>query len=99
MSTFAVKVLKIVTIEPITGADSIESAVVGDYRSVVRKGQFHAGDLAVYIPEASIVPLPLLQSMGLEGRLAGKDKNRVKATKIRGVISQGIVLGLDVLEN
>jgi hypothetical protein len=49
MSTFQVNVIKINAIEPIEGADAIELAVVGDYRSVVRKGQFKAGNLAVYI--------------------------------------------------
>lgn len=91
MSTFEVKVVKIDAIEPIEGADAIELAKIADYRSVVRKGDFKAGDLAVYIPEASIVPAWLLQRMGLEGKLAGSEKNRVKAMKLRGCLSQGLL--------
>lgn len=91
MSTFAVKVVRIKNIEPIENADAIELAVIGDYRSVVKKGEFSANQLAVYIPEASVVPLSLLQNMGLEGKLAGSAKNRVKAIKLRGCLSQGLL--------
>lgn len=91
MSTFSVKVIRIRAIEPIENADAIELAVIGDYRSVVKKNEFSKGDLAVYIPEAALVPDWLLEKMGLTGRLAGKDKNRVKAVKLRGCLSQGIL--------
>ena len=95
MSTFEVPVVRIRAIEPIPGADAIELAVVGDYRSVVRKNTFTAGSLAVYIPEAAIVPDLLLAAMGLDGMLAGKQKNRVKAMKLRGCLSQGILMPVD----
>lgn len=39
MSSFTVPVVRIRDVEPITNADAIELAVVGDYRSVVRKGR------------------------------------------------------------
>jgi len=91
MSTFEVKVIKINAIETIPTADAIELAVVGDYRSVVRKDQYKAGDLAVYIPEAAILPDWLIKEMGLEGKLAGNNKNRVKAVKLRGCLSQGLL--------
>lgn len=90
MSTFAVHVVRAV-IEPHGNADSLEIARVGDYRSIVRKGQFRTGDLVVYIPEQAIVPDALLDELGLRGKLAGKDGNRVKAIKLRGVLSQGLV--------
>ena len=91
MSTFEVKVYPL-RIEEHPNADALELAVVGDYRSIVRKGQFKTGDLGVYIPEAAIVPENVLFQLGLIDKLAGKDKNRVKAIKLRGILSQGIVL-------
>lgn len=91
MSTFTVPVVKIKAIEPIEGADAIELAVIGDYRSVIRKGQYKTGDLVVYIPEQAILPDALITEMGLEGKLAGPDRNRVKAVKLRGMLSQGIL--------
>ena len=90
MAEFEAKVYRL-TIEPHPNADRLELAVVGDYRSIVPKGEFKTGDLGVYIPEASICPDWLIAEMGLEGKLAGKQKNRVKAVKLRGVLSQGLV--------
>lgn len=93
MATFECKVYEL-TIEEHPNADVIELALVGDYYSIVRKGQFKTGDLGVYIPEAAIVPEWLLKSIGLEDKLAGKKKNRVKAIKLRGILSQGIIVPL-----
>jgi len=90
MSTFAVHVVR-VAIEPHDNADALEIARVGDYRSIVRKGQFQSGELVAYIPEQSVLPDALLDELGLRGKLAGKEANRVKAIKLRGVLSQGLV--------
>lgn len=91
MATFECKVYKL-TIETHNNADALELAVVGDYRSIVMKGAFKTGDLGVYIPEAAVVPEWLIVQLGLEGRLAGKAQNRVKAIKLRGVLSQGLIV-------
>src|SRR5271156_5459950 len=91
MATFEVKVYKL-KIEVHPNADALELAVVGDYRSCVRKGDFKTGDLGVYIPEGSIVPKWIVASLGLTGKLAGPDDNRVKAIKLRGILSQGLIL-------
>jgi len=90
MATFECKVYEL-TIEEHPNADAIELARVGDYLCIVGKGQFKTGDLGVYIPEAAIVPEWLLEEIGLVGKLAGKDKNRVKAMKLRGIVSQGLI--------
>ena len=58
---------------------------------VVGKGSFTDGDLAAYIPEGAICPDWLIAELGLEGKLAGSRKNRVKAVKLRGALSQGLV--------
>lgn len=100
MSEFRCEVVRI-KIEPHPQADQIEIARVGDYQSIVRKGQFNDGDLAVYIPEQAVVPEWLLKHMGLydeakqKGGLAGSLGNRVKAIKLRGVVSQGLVLDVE----
>jgi RNA ligase (TIGR02306 family) len=91
VSNFIVPVVRIRAIEPIPNADAIELAVIGDYRSIIRKGQFKANDIAVYLPEAAVLPEALIQELGLEGRLAGSQKNRIKAIRLRGCLSQGIL--------
>lgn len=78
-------------------ADQIEIAKVGDFQSIVKKGQFENGALAVYIPEQALVPEWMLREMNLwdefsgKGGLAGSEGRRVKAIKLRGVVSQGLV--------
>jgi len=104
MSTFEVKAVTI-TIEEHPNADAIEIARVGDYVSVVRKGQFKTGDLAIYIPEAAIVPQAVLEQMNMwdaekeKGGLAGKQGNRVKAIRLRGQLSQGLIYPLTYREH
>lgn len=90
MSTFKVPV-EVVTIEPHPNADALEIASIQGFQAIVKKGQFESGQLVAYIPEAAIVPDDLLESMGLKGALHGPDKNRVKAIRLRGVVSQGLV--------
>jgi RNA ligase (TIGR02306 family) len=72
-------------------ADALELAQVGLYRAVVAKGVYHTGEFAVYIPEQAVLPDPLIAELGLTGRLAGPAANRVKAVRLRGELSQGIV--------
>jgi RNA ligase (TIGR02306 family) len=97
MSHFACTVERL-KIEPHPNADAIEIARIGDYQSIVKKGQFRDGDLGVYIPEQAVLPRWLLEKMGFwnptqdRGTLSGSLGNRVRAIKLRGVLSQGIVL-------
>lgn len=49
-------VVNIDAIEPITGSDNCEAAVVGGWRIMTRKGTFQPGDLAVYFEIDSQVP-------------------------------------------
>jgi RNA ligase (TIGR02306 family) len=103
MSEFRCEVVR-VQIEEHPNADAIEIARVGDYQSIVRKGQFKNGDLAVYIPEQAVVPEWLLKEIGLwdeakKGGLAGSAGNRVRAVKLRGVLSQGLMFGGDQLDD
>lgn len=89
MSTFEVRVYP-VEIHPHGNADSLEIAQIQGYKSIVGKGQYRDGDLVAYIPEDAVVPEDVLREMNLHGKLAGSAKNRVKAIRLRGVISQGI---------
>ena len=78
-------------IEPHTNADRLELAAIGGFRCVVGKDSYVDGDLAAYIPEGAICPEWLITELGLEGKLAGSRKNRVKAVQLRGALSQGLV--------
>jgi RNA ligase (TIGR02306 family) len=91
MSTFQAPVVR-VHIEAHPDADALELAAVGGYRAVVRKGAFSEGQLVAYIPEQAILPEALIEELGLVGRLGGSAKNRVTPVRLRGVLSQGLVL-------
>ncbi len=96
MADFKAPVVEL-TIEEHPNADALELARVGDYTSIVQKGQYQTGDLGVYIPEQAILPDWAITQLGLEGRLAGKAKNRVKAIKLRGVLSQGLIFPVETM--
>lgn len=90
MSAFAC-IAEMLTVFPHPNADLLELAQVGGFRAVVGKGQYQNGDVAVYIPEGATLPDELIETMGLTGRLAGGKHNRVKAVRLRGELSQGLV--------
>jgi RNA ligase (TIGR02306 family) len=91
---------KIDEIRPIEGADAIEAAVVGGWVVVIKKGEFKAGDLAVYLEIDSWVPheiAPFL-SKGQEPReFNGVKGERLRTVKLRGQVSQGLLLPLSIL--
>ncbi|MFD7709039.1 RNA ligase (ATP) [Streptomyces sp. NPDC059785] len=90
MSTLRVTA-EVLTVHEHPNADALELAQVGLYRAVVAKGAYRTGDVAVYIPEQSVLPAGLVEELGLTGRLAGSRSDRVKAVRLRGELSQGIV--------
>ena len=90
MATFESRVYAL-GVEAHPNADRLELAAIGGFRCVVGKGQFESGDLAAYIPEGAVCPEWLIAELGLEGKLAGSKHNRVKAVKLRGALSQGLV--------
>jgi hypothetical protein len=95
MATFDVTVRRLTQLDNHPNADRLELAVVDGYRAVVAKGAFAEGDLIAYIPEAAVLPADLIERLGLTGKLAGPDHNRVHAVKLRGALSQGIVVAAE----
>ncbi|NEA60764.1 RNA ligase (ATP) [Streptomyces sp. SID13666] len=90
MSTLRVSAERL-TIHEHPNADALELAQVGLYRAVVAKGAYRTGEFAVYIPEQAVLSDALIGELGLTGRLAGSAANRVRAVRLRGELSQGIV--------
>lgn len=64
MATFTCQARRVV-LEEHPNADAIELARVDGYVSIVKKGEFKNGELAIYIPEAAILPIGLLEEMNL----------------------------------
>lgn len=74
---------------PIEGADRIELARVDGWQCVVKKGDFVVGDNALYFEIDSILP-PDERFAFLEQR-----KYRIKSMKLRGALSQGLLMPLE----
>jgi len=88
-------VRKIDDIRPIENADAIEVAVVGGWKVVVKKGEFNVGDFAVYCEIDSWIPTELAPflSKGKEPReFEGIKGERLRTVKLRGQLSQGLLL-------
>jgi RNA ligase (TIGR02306 family) len=82
---------KILSINPIPDADAIEVAQVLGWKVVVKKDEFHVGELCVYCEIDSLL------SERSEFEFLRKDKFRIRTCKFRGQISQGICFPLDIL--
>lgn len=91
MSDFKVPV-KRVRVEDHPNADRLEIAHIQgtEYQSLVGIDEYETGDLVAYIPEDAIVPEWIQEKLGVKGKLAGPDKNRVRSVRLRGTFSQGL---------
>lgn len=86
---------KIDALRPIEGADAIECAVVGGWTVVIKKGEFKVGDVAIYCEIDSWIPLsvaPFLQKGDRAHEFEGVEGNRLRTVKLRGQLSQGLLL-------
>jgi RNA ligase (TIGR02306 family) len=81
------------SIESIEGADAIELAFVLGWQIVVKKGAFKIGDKVVYIEVDSVVPVENEPFTFLKER-----GGRIRAIKLKGKYSQGLVLSLGECE-
>ena len=98
-----VRARKLVTVEtilglrPIPDADQIECARVRGWDVVVRKGEFQEGDPCLYFEIDSFLPLRpeyefLLRGAAPKKMAGGIEGIRLRTIKLRGQISQGLVL-------
>lgn len=78
----------ITALSPIEGADRIEVATVLGWQCVVKKGEFKVGQRIVYVEVDSIMPEKP------EYEFLRDRKFRIKTIKLKGQISQGLVIVL-----
>ena len=90
---------KITELNPIPKADAIEVATVDGWKAVVKKGDFKVGDLAIYLEVDSWVPYelaPFLSKDKEPKEYNGVKGERLRTIKLRGQLSQGLLLPIDV---
>ncbi len=131
MSSFAAEVVRLKNVRHHPKADRLDLVDIKGFTCVTMRDRFIGGDLAIYVPEAAVVPDELLRpgfwktceacagvgtdlvastmslssgtaafdgpkcpdckGRGGTGMLAGSKGNRVKAVRLRGELSQGIL--------
>ena len=101
MSSIQTPLVQIKEINVHPNADRLEIVNVLGYQCVVVKGHWDVGNNGIYIPEGAIVPEWILKGYGFwntdkdKGMLAGSLGNRVKAVRLRDVVSQGIIIPVE----
>jgi hypothetical protein len=84
-------VQRITDIQPIEGADKIEVATVLGWKVVIAKSEAHQiGDLVIYVEIDSLMP------ERPEYEFLRDKKFRVRTIKLRGQVSQGLILPLKI---
>ncbi|QHS63186.1 RNA ligase (ATP) [Chitinophaga agri] len=88
-------------VQPIEGADLIEVATVKGWKLVIKKGEFKIGDHAVYCEIDSFLPVKeefeFLRKSSFR-RMGEQEGFRLKTMRMRGQISQGLLLPIHLLE-
>lgn len=85
-------------IRPIDGADRIELAIVDGWQVVVGKGEFEPGDTAIYFEIDSAINVDqsprfeFLKKLGVKAFSDGICRHVLRTAKIRGVLSQGLLI-------
>lgn len=108
MAHFEVPIIKITKVEDHPFADRLSLNYFREFVTISAKledgsHRYKEGDLAIYVPEAAIVPENLLRKgfwneKENKGMLAGSKGNRTKAIKLRQIISQGIMFSVEMFE-
>lgn len=101
MSRKLATIQKIKDIQPIEGADRIEVATVNGWKVVVAKDVGHeVGDLVVYCEIDSFLPIreefEFLRKSSYKKLADETEGFRLKTVKLRGQVSQGLILPLTV---
>ncbi len=88
---------RIASVSAIEGADLIEKVGILGWHCVAKKGEFRPGDLCVYFEIDSLLPeQPEFEFLRKSSWNSVLKKFRLRSTKLRGVLSQGLSLPMGV---
>lgn len=94
MSSHPVKICQIDSIEAHPNADRLEIANIFGWQTIVPKGEFVSGSNVIYIPIDSVFDSRLEEYLFPPESKIRLKKSRVRSTRIRSAISQGMAVGL-----
>lgn len=90
-----VTIQKIMSLDPIPGADNIQVASVLGWKCVVRRDEFKVGDICAYFEIDSLLPVETWTDFLRKG---DPRPFRLRTIKLRGVQSQGLALPMSHFE-
>jgi len=96
-STFKVPLTKILEVKNHPNADRLEIARVFGFEVVTQKNKLKVGDLVLYIPVDSILSSWVEEKLFSPDSKVKLNKSRVRAAKIRGFVSQGLLVSPEEL--
>lgn len=83
---------KILDIQPIPDADSIEVATIKGWKVVVKKDEFQVGETVIYFEIDSIIPKTTVTEFLMKN--SDDTEARLRTIKLRGQVSQGLIISL-----
>jgi len=92
---------KVSEIRPIEKSDLLELAIVDGWKCVVKKDEFQVNDMCIYCEIDSFLPIreefEFLRKSSYKKMADGSEGFRLKSIRLRGQISQGLLLPLSIL--
>lgn len=95
MSKLLVEICKISNIEKHPNADKLDIATIKGWSCIVGKDEFKKDDLVLFCPIDSVIPNNIIEKLKLSYL---KNGGRVRTAKLRGYISQGLVINPILLD-
>lgn len=89
MSSLIVEVSKILDVTKHPNADRLDIAQIRGFNCIVEKDQYKKDDLVIFIPPDAVIPDNIITKYDLTYLKSG---NRIKTVKLRGVVSEGLIL-------
>jgi len=95
-TTYA-RVLGIAAVEPALNSDNLDSISLDSvlWRAIAQRGKYKPGDRVMFIPPETVLPLELSELIGVTKFLS---KGKVKAIRLRGNRSEGLIVDADIVE-
>jgi RNA ligase (TIGR02306 family) len=91
------EIVRVKDVIPHPNADLLDIANVGGWNVVIKKGDFSVGDMAIYLSIDAWVPhelAPFLSKGSVPREYNGVKGERLRTIKLRGQVSQGLLLPL-----
>ena len=104
MSELIVEVVPVLEVKNHPNADRLDLIRVKGWEVIVKRDQFTVGNLVVFIPPDAIITKPLQEFLNITNYCAELPKSnplnalghrRVKAARLRGIPSYGVIMTLD----